>query len=206
MPESGGELFECSTCGKSKTPEEFKIKTNGNRARSCMGCQTRTCNAARDRKQEKENTAIDEEPEEGKGLAVLPVDDFLDGLTQQDDNLELEARVDIASISGGRREKADQLAVRIWNRMKYRFVCVSIQSCHVIILTLCPLVITANMSTSVPPPPDLCTTVRRASPVKMLQRKLLVKGRNTGIKLPWTHFTAMDGFMSPSLTGTMSRL
>ncbi|KAJ7788196.1 hypothetical protein B0H14DRAFT_3892573 [Mycena olivaceomarginata] len=43
-------------------------------------------------------------------------------LRKQDDNLELEARVDIASISGGRREKADQLAVRIWNRMKYRFV------------------------------------------------------------------------------------
>ncbi|KAJ6458442.1 hypothetical protein C8R45DRAFT_843769, partial [Mycena sanguinolenta] len=58
----------------------------------------------------------------GSGLDLLPLGDFLDALTQQDDNLELEARVDIASISGKRREKADQLAARIWKRMKYRFV------------------------------------------------------------------------------------
>jgi hypothetical protein len=45
-------------------------------------------------------------------------------LTQQDDNLELDARVEISSLAGTGREKADQLAVLIWKKMKYRFVCV----------------------------------------------------------------------------------
>jgi hypothetical protein len=77
---------------------------------------------------EKENIAIDGEAEEdGRGLELLPLDGFLDALAQQDNNLDIEARIDIACISGERREKADQLATRIWNRMKYRFVHASIR-------------------------------------------------------------------------------
>ncbi|KAJ7828855.1 hypothetical protein B0H14DRAFT_2594436 [Mycena olivaceomarginata] len=93
---------------KSKPATEFKIKSNGQRGKTCRDCSDRGRDAARDEKQnEKENIHDGDLEDEEAG---------------QDDNLELEARVDITSISGGRREKADLLAKRIWNRMKYRFV------------------------------------------------------------------------------------
>jgi hypothetical protein len=136
MPDSGA--FPCSMCRKSKPAAEFKIKSNGNRGRTCRDCSDRGRDTARNKKQnEKENTHDGdlEDEEAGKGLAVLPLNEFLDALTQQDDNLELEARVDITSISGGRREKADLLAARIWNQMKYRFVCVSNQNIPVLIFS-----------------------------------------------------------------------
>ncbi|KAJ7500458.1 hypothetical protein B0H11DRAFT_1714586 [Mycena galericulata] len=120
-----GELFTCSNCRKGKSATEFSTKSNGARAKTCMACQRRTRESAQRKKAEKENLTHNGNPEEeadGAGLAVLPLDDFLNALTQQDDNLELEARVDISSISGTRREKSDQLAKCVWNRMKYRFV------------------------------------------------------------------------------------
>ncbi|KAJ7869794.1 hypothetical protein B0H13DRAFT_1575736, partial [Mycena leptocephala] len=69
---------------------------------TCRDCSDRGRDTARNKKQnEKENTHDGdlEDEEAGKGLAVLPLNEFLDALTQQDDNLELEARVDITSIS-----------------------------------------------------------------------------------------------------------
>lgn len=74
---------------------------------------------------EKENDPgedAEEEHYDGFDLIVLPLADFLDTLVHQDNNLELVARVDISSMSGTRKDKANKIAVGIWNRMKYRFV------------------------------------------------------------------------------------
>ncbi|KAJ7258590.1 hypothetical protein C8J57DRAFT_1515890 [Mycena rebaudengoi] len=113
----------------SKTAGEFQSKSNGSRAKTCLVCQRRNRDAARNKKAyiEKENAApmpdVDADDEADYGsLGLLPLGEFLDAVTQQDDNLDLEARVDISSASGDRRGKADQLAASIWNRMKYRFV------------------------------------------------------------------------------------
>ncbi|KAJ7222026.1 hypothetical protein C8J57DRAFT_1731677 [Mycena rebaudengoi] len=113
----------------SKTAGEFQSKSNGSRAKTCLVCQRRNRDAAQNKKAhiEKENAApmpdvdADEEADYGS-LGLLPLGGFLDALAQQDDNLDLEACVDISSASGDRRGKADQLAASIWNRMKYRFV------------------------------------------------------------------------------------
>ncbi|KAJ6461201.1 hypothetical protein DFH09DRAFT_1061822 [Mycena vulgaris] len=123
---SDAALFLCSSCSVPQPAGAFKIKPDGTLPKTCLRCQTRGRETARGKKAEKRNSAVDagldEEADHGGGLGVLPLDDFLDALTQQDENLELEARVDVSSISGTRREKSDQLAARIWNRMRYRFV------------------------------------------------------------------------------------
>ncbi|KAJ7787808.1 hypothetical protein B0H14DRAFT_2399159 [Mycena olivaceomarginata] len=87
-------------------------------------CQRQARESARKRKAGKENTDpnSDSDNDELNVLGVLGLEDFLNVLTQQDDNLELDARVEISSLSGNGREKADQLVVLIWKRMKYRFV------------------------------------------------------------------------------------
>jgi hypothetical protein len=89
-------------------------------------CQRQARESARKRKAGKENTDPNSDSDTDKlnVLGVLGLEDFLNVLTQQDDNLELDARVEISSLSGNGREKADQLVVLIWKRMKYRFVCV----------------------------------------------------------------------------------
>ncbi|KAJ7483072.1 hypothetical protein B0H11DRAFT_2232085 [Mycena galericulata] len=106
--------FYCSKCKGEKTEAEFHVKeVNGESEKKAA---------------EKENQAPEADAEEqeqsaddGMDLTVLPLANFLDALTQQDDNLDLTARVETSSISGSRKEKADELATRIWNRMKYRF-------------------------------------------------------------------------------------
>ncbi|KAJ7827941.1 hypothetical protein B0H14DRAFT_2594895 [Mycena olivaceomarginata] len=88
-------LFPCSGCSKLKASDKFKIK-NGTRARTCLECQSQTRGA---KKANKENLApsadLEEEQEPGSDLNVLPLEEFLDALTRQDDNLQLEARVDM---------------------------------------------------------------------------------------------------------------
>ncbi|KAJ7790896.1 hypothetical protein B0H14DRAFT_3501137 [Mycena olivaceomarginata] len=114
MPNSAGlsepETFQCSHCHKYKEAADFGTKKN----RSPRAKKTA----------EKENDPEEDAEEErydGFDLTVLPLTDFLDTLVHQDNNLELVARVDISSISGTRKDKANKIAVRIWNRMKYRF-------------------------------------------------------------------------------------
>jgi hypothetical protein len=91
-------------------------------------CQRQAREGARKRKAGKKNTDSNSDSDNDKSnddeLGVLGLEDFLNVLTQQDDNLELDARVEISSLAGTSREKADQLAVLIWKKMKYRFVCV----------------------------------------------------------------------------------
>ncbi|KAJ7488215.1 hypothetical protein FB451DRAFT_961001, partial [Mycena latifolia] len=93
----------CSNCKTHKTLGEFKTKTNGTCSLTCLVCQHRIREAAQRKKAEKENRASAatdaEEEDQGSGLGVLPLAVFLDALTQQDDHLKLEARVDISSIS-----------------------------------------------------------------------------------------------------------
>ncbi|KAJ7656862.1 hypothetical protein DFH06DRAFT_991429, partial [Mycena polygramma] len=118
------DLFVCSSCERPKPAAEYKIKKkDGARAKSCIVCQTRTREAAQARKANKENSTPndDEDSDHGGDLGVLPLEDFLETLTQQDDNLLLEARVDISAVSGTRKEMSDGLAALIWSRMKYRF-------------------------------------------------------------------------------------
>ncbi|KAJ7250277.1 hypothetical protein C8J57DRAFT_1239257 [Mycena rebaudengoi] len=122
-------LFNCTCCNTSRTAAQFKTKSNGARAKTCIPCgQSRKATRTKKASNEKENSmsaaagGADDEEGHGEGLGVLPLTDFLDVLMQQDDNLELEARVDISSFSGDRQTKADQLKKSIWSRMKYRFV------------------------------------------------------------------------------------
>ncbi|KAJ7763777.1 hypothetical protein B0H16DRAFT_1311018, partial [Mycena metata] len=134
MPDPDVELFYCSKCKKRKTIAEFHVKiVNGEptRAKTCLACQrlAREAAQAKAEAKKKENNAPEDADDssedgsyDGKDLSVLPLADFLDALVQQDDNLDLTARVDTSSMSGTRKEKADELAARIWNRMKYRFV------------------------------------------------------------------------------------
>jgi hypothetical protein len=129
MPSSEEESSDCSHCRKTKKAAEFKRKPDGSPASTCLECQKRSRESARQKKAaEKENTIPGDDPEEddSRDLAVLPLETFLDALVQQDDNLELTARVNISSVSGTRKDKANEIAVRIWNRMKYRFVYVTI--------------------------------------------------------------------------------
>ncbi|KAJ7665625.1 hypothetical protein B0H14DRAFT_2299084, partial [Mycena olivaceomarginata] len=82
----------------------FGTKGNGTRTKTCLVCTERTRSAKQRQKDSgnKENTAPDfdaEEEDAGRGLGILSLHDFLDALTQEDDNLKLEARVDISSIS-----------------------------------------------------------------------------------------------------------
>ncbi|KAJ6610802.1 hypothetical protein B0H10DRAFT_2224730 [Mycena sp. CBHHK59/15] len=128
------EIFYCSACRHHKTVAEFGTTANGTRKKTCLACNC--CISEANKKQragndpDKENHADPEEedPDLGTGLGILSFDDFLDALTQQDDNLELEACVDISTLSGSRWERADDLAKLIWNRMKYQFVCM--QTCY----------------------------------------------------------------------------
>ncbi|KAJ6586255.1 hypothetical protein DFH09DRAFT_1274799 [Mycena vulgaris] len=75
MSDSGEELFPSSTCLKWKSRVKLSALPTP---------------YTRNKKQdEKKNTALDgdlKDEEEEKGLAVLPLGDFLDALTQQDDN------------------------------------------------------------------------------------------------------------------------
>ncbi|KAJ6551889.1 hypothetical protein B0H19DRAFT_1073515 [Mycena capillaripes] len=119
MPEP--ELFPCSGCGKTKPGDQFKMKATG-RARTCIPCQSRSRNAKRDNKENEEiDVGADDEEEDDSDLGVLGLTEFLDALTRQDDNLRLEARVDITSVSGTRKAKSDAIVALIWGRMKYRF-------------------------------------------------------------------------------------
>jgi DNA replication initiation complex subunit (GINS family) len=128
MPSSEEESSDCSHCRKPKKAAEFKRKPDGSLASTCLECQKRSRESARQKKAaEKDNTIPGDDPEEddGRDLAVL-LETFLNALVQQDDNLELTARVNISSVSGTRKDKANEIAVRIWNRMKYQFVYVTI--------------------------------------------------------------------------------
>ncbi|KAJ7301424.1 hypothetical protein DFH08DRAFT_827548 [Mycena albidolilacea] len=122
MPNSAGlsepETFRCSHCRKYKEAADFGTKKNGLRAGTCRECQLHARDAACAKKTaEKENDPgkdAEEEHYDSFNLTVLPLTDFLDTLVHQDNNLELVART--------RKDKANEIAVRIWNRMKYRFV------------------------------------------------------------------------------------
>ncbi|KAJ7321895.1 hypothetical protein DFH08DRAFT_818271 [Mycena albidolilacea] len=117
----------CSDCScEQKTLAEFKVTEKGGRARTCLMSQCQAREGARKRKAGKENTEpnSNSDNDELNVLRVLGLEGFLNVLTQQDNNLELDARVEISSLSGNGREKADQLVVLIWKRMKYHFVCV----------------------------------------------------------------------------------
>jgi hypothetical protein len=64
----------------------------------------------------------DDEEGDDNDLGVLGLTEFLDALTRQDDNiLRVEARINIVSVSGTRKEKSDAIAALIWGWMKYRF-------------------------------------------------------------------------------------
>ncbi|KAJ7845848.1 hypothetical protein B0H14DRAFT_2584491 [Mycena olivaceomarginata] len=121
----------CSGCKTTKPAVAFGTKGNRTRTKTCLVCTDRTRLAKQRQKdsENKENAAPNfdaEEEDAGRGLGILSLHDFLYAVTQEDDNLKLEARIAISSISGSRRQRADALAASIWSKMKYRFVCVSI--------------------------------------------------------------------------------
>ncbi|KAJ6522810.1 hypothetical protein DFH09DRAFT_1330397 [Mycena vulgaris] len=97
----------CSGCKTTKPAVAFGTKGNGTRTKTCL-------NADPD--------ANAEEEDAGRGLGIPSLHDFLDALTQEDDNLKLEACIDISSISGSHRQRADALTASIWSKMKYCFV------------------------------------------------------------------------------------
>ncbi|KAJ7620807.1 hypothetical protein B0H17DRAFT_1219471 [Mycena rosella] len=90
----------CSGCKTTNPAVAFGTKGNGTRTKTCLVCTHRTQSAKQRQKDagNNENAAPDfdaEEEDAGHGLGILPLHDFLDALTQEDDNLKLEARVDI---------------------------------------------------------------------------------------------------------------
>ncbi|KAJ7321023.1 hypothetical protein DFH08DRAFT_970322 [Mycena albidolilacea] len=112
------EKYQCSRlCYQRKTLVEYKTTLNGGRAKTCLMCQRQAREGARKRKADSDNDKSNDDE-----LGVLGLVEFINVLTQQDDNLELDARVEISSLAGTGREKADQLALLIWKKMKYRFV------------------------------------------------------------------------------------
>ncbi|KAJ6563398.1 hypothetical protein DFH09DRAFT_1082448 [Mycena vulgaris] len=117
----------CSRCKSTKPAVAFGTKGNGTRTKTCLVCMDRTRSAKQRQKDSGNNENADpdadaEGEDAGHGLGILSLHDFLDALTQEDNNLKLEARINISSISGSRRQRADALAASIWSNMKYRFV------------------------------------------------------------------------------------
>ncbi|KAJ7681380.1 hypothetical protein B0H17DRAFT_1205904 [Mycena rosella] len=115
----------CSGCKTTKPAEDFGTTSTGRPLKTCLVCTRRTRDAKRKQKEDQENIDPDADTDEedfGRGLGMLPLNDFLDALTQQDVNLKLQARIGISFISGSRRQRADALAAAIRNKMKYRFV------------------------------------------------------------------------------------
>ncbi|KAJ7728318.1 hypothetical protein B0H14DRAFT_2640747 [Mycena olivaceomarginata] len=117
----------CSSCKLTKTVDQFRIKTNGTRNSTCLSCNLRTSSANRERRLKEKKENLDpagnaEEDASRADLAPLPLKDFLDALKEKEEQIELEARVNIASISGSRRDCADGLAKAIWKCRSYRFV------------------------------------------------------------------------------------
>ncbi|KAJ7932269.1 hypothetical protein B0H13DRAFT_2518779 [Mycena leptocephala] len=121
---SQSERRYCSTCKTNKSADGFHLKPDGTRKKTCIKCNERTAAANRKHRTEaKENLSLGDDQEGGgTDLSVLPLKDFLDALTEQGDHIELEALVNISSISGSRRDRADELAKAIWKTRSYRFV------------------------------------------------------------------------------------
>ncbi|KAJ7721232.1 hypothetical protein B0H14DRAFT_587392 [Mycena olivaceomarginata] len=126
MSEPEDVTVRCSACKTDKSFDLFRLKPDGTRYKTCISCNSRTSAANRQRRSDaKGNVKPREDAEENTpdtDLAVVPLRDFLDAVTEQDDYIELEARVNIASLSGSRRERADELAKAIWNKRSYRFI------------------------------------------------------------------------------------
>ncbi|KAJ6592053.1 hypothetical protein DFH09DRAFT_1073124 [Mycena vulgaris] len=116
------ERIYCSACKTNKSALDFRLKKDGiTRNKTCLTCSERTKQKRREEK-EKENPGSQPEEEAddlGSGLGVLSLTDFLDALTEQEDILELGARIDTSSLSGSRQDPADELAAKIWTHMKY---------------------------------------------------------------------------------------
>jgi hypothetical protein len=176
MPETN-DAHLCSGCKVTKSLAEFEAKSDGSKKKTCLVCTRRTRQAKQNQKKgEKENIGGDVDMEEedfGHGLDVFDFHGFLDALTQLDDNLKLQARVDISSkASGSRRERADMLATAIWDKMKYRFVCVS-EFCWIQQELTVSLFIATTASTiiNVPNRHVICITALKLHRVSMLQRR-----------------------------------
>ncbi|KAJ6579305.1 hypothetical protein B0H10DRAFT_2225668 [Mycena sp. CBHHK59/15] len=99
----------CSGCKTTKSPSEFGTSRSGIPLRTCLVCVRRTREKKREKSGgDKENAATqadDDEEDLGAGLGLLTLEDFLDALAQEDDILKLQARVDITSFTGSRREE-----------------------------------------------------------------------------------------------------
>ncbi|KAJ6480203.1 hypothetical protein C8R45DRAFT_933136 [Mycena sanguinolenta] len=94
-----------SSCKLTKAVDQFRVKTNGTCNSTCLSCNLRTSSANRERRlKKKENLDpagnAEEEDASRADLAPLPLKDFLDALKEQEEQIELEARINIASISG----------------------------------------------------------------------------------------------------------
>jgi hypothetical protein len=122
------EYSYCSACKTNKCVADFRLKGNGaTHNKTCITCSKRTKQKRKEDKENPEKFGPDSQPGEdgsdlGSGLDVLSLTDFLGALMEQDEILELAARVDISSLLGSRRDRANNLAAKVWKRMKYRFV------------------------------------------------------------------------------------
>jgi hypothetical protein len=117
MSEPEDVTVRCSACKTDKSFDLFRLKPDGTRYKTCISCNSRTSAANRQRRSDaKENVKPREDAGENTpdtDLAVVPLRDFLDAVTEQDDYIELKARVNIASLSRSRCDRADELAKAI---------------------------------------------------------------------------------------------
>lgn len=133
----------CARCKRAKPVTLFPFRTRKKtpneaptRIETCEQCQAEKKASRTEKAREKQGDANKENLDPaaggdkgGAGLSELARDEFLSFIGGQLGSIDLEANVDISSLGrlASRREKADTLALDVWEAMNLRFVYVVIQ-------------------------------------------------------------------------------
>lgn len=124
----------CTSCKNTLGADRFKLARGGGLSKTCKGCSEKD---ARRRAAKKglalpENSDSDLDEGDGtpdvNGLSNLTLDMFLGLIGAAQDELSLEAQVNISGLVNevgngkGLREYADVLAGKVWEKSQYRFM------------------------------------------------------------------------------------
>ena len=203
----------CPKCKKLKNLNASNYKAGrdvGIFSKTCLQCLAQTAEKYAMKKAKKDNNkenpqnpdsqddnhADEDGSNQWLGLSKLDLDLFLETISA-DDLTSFSALVDISPLICGEmnlREKADLLAKTIWERLKYRFMSVSINKC-LLQLTV-NLAIKALITTSKHLPPALCITVRKGIPANTSRKKGKPRASNV-TRIGWIHSSARVGCISP---------
>ncbi|TFK78603.1 hypothetical protein K466DRAFT_68735 [Polyporus arcularius HHB13444] len=133
----------CAGCRQMLPPSSFPLKKKGQgaheaRTKTCEDCTARKKSwraekgkdSQADKENEREKVASKGDGTSGKKGRVprevlpdaLTLDAFLQFLANQQRVFELEARVSMPEIRGEAKDRANELATRIWDNLQYRFM------------------------------------------------------------------------------------